>query len=190
MPALRVLGAFNGGGGTAGRSFNIENHYELQNYTSIVRGTHAWRFGARLRGDTVDDVSRANFAGTFTFAGGLAPKLDGNNQPVLNESRVPVLIPIESIERYRRTLLFRRLGFSPDDIRALGGGAAQFRISTGTPEVSAGQVDVGAFVSDEWRVRPNLTLSLGLRYERYCAGDRRERPGLGHRFPHRGCPRV
>jgi hypothetical protein len=165
MPAVQVLGALNGGGGTAGRSFNTENHYEFQNYTSIVRGAHAWRFGARLRGDTVDDISRANFAGTFTFAGGLAPKLDGNNQPVLDESGRPVLIPIESIERYRRTLLFQRLGFSPSDIRALGGGATQFRISSGTPGVSAGQLDVGAFVSDDWRVRPNLTLSLGLRFE-------------------------
>ena len=27
------------------------------------------------------------------------------------------------------------------------------------------QVDVGFFVGDEWRVRPNLTLNLGLRYE-------------------------
>ena len=27
------------------------------------------------------------------------------------------------------------------------------------------QVDVGAFVGDDWRVKPNLTLSLGLRFE-------------------------
>ena len=65
----------------------------------------------------------------------------------------------------RRTLLLQRRGFSPVSIRALGGGATQFSINAGDPVLSASQTDVGAFVSDDWRVRPNLTLSLGLRYE-------------------------
>jgi hypothetical protein len=46
-----------------------------------------------------------------------------------------------------------------------GGGATQLSINTGTPAISASQVDVGAFLSDDWRLRPNLSLSLGLRYE-------------------------
>src|SRR5262249_22680716 len=35
----------------------------------------------------------------------------------------------------------------------------------GVPGVSAKQADLGVFVGDTWRARPNLTLSLGLRYE-------------------------
>ena len=46
-----------------------------------------------------------------------------------------------------------------------GGGATQFSIAAGNPFLAASQVDVGAFVGDDWRVRPNVTLSLGLRYE-------------------------
>ena len=69
-PALLVLGSFNGGGSQMGRAFDTENHYELQNYTSLVKGMHTWKFGVRMRGETVDNTSPQNFGGTFTFGGG------------------------------------------------------------------------------------------------------------------------
>jgi len=62
-------------------------------------------------------------------------------------------------------LLFQQLGYSPQQIRALGGGATQFSVSAGTAALSVHQVDTGLFVADNWRLRPNLTLSYGLRYE-------------------------
>jgi hypothetical protein len=163
--ALEVLGAFNGGGAPTRHSFDTQNSYELQNNTSVVRGTHAWRFGVRLRGQTDRSSSPLNFGGIFTFAGGLAPAIDADNQPVLDSSGNPVQTSIQSIERYRRTLLFRQLGYSPEKIRALGGGATQLGLNAGEPALSAHQVDVGIFVGDDWRVFPNLTLNLGLRYE-------------------------
>jgi outer membrane receptor for ferrienterochelin and colicin len=82
---------------------------------------------------------------------------------VIDASGQPVLVNIDSIERYRRTLLFQQMGFTGAQIRALGGGATQFSISAEDPRVSASQVDLGAFVSDDWKLRPNLTVSLGLR---------------------------
>jgi hypothetical protein len=75
------------------------------------------------------------------------------------------LAQIQSIERYRRTLLFQQMGLPASQIRALGGGATQFTISAGQPDLSLGQTDVGAFVGDDWRFRSDLTLSFGLRYE-------------------------
>ncbi len=147
-PAVLVLQSFNGGGNTVGRTFDTQNSYELQNYTSMVKGAHSWRFGVRMRGQTDDSVSPQNFNGTFTFGGGEAAQG-----------------PIASIERYRLTLLYQQLGSTPAQIRALGGGATQFSLSTGMAELGVHQMDAGFFAGDEWRPRPNLTVSLGLRYE-------------------------
>jgi opacity protein-like surface antigen len=164
-PEIHVLGSFNGGGAQNGQSFDTQNNFELQNYTSMVRTKHTWRFGIRLRGQMDDSITRQNFNGTFTFGGGLAPELDSNNQPVLDGSGNPVLTSINSIERYRRTLLFQQMGDSAAQIRALGGGATQFSSNTGIPNLSARQVDFGVFAGDEWQLRPNVTVDLGFRYE-------------------------
>src|SRR5207253_340452 len=76
-----------------------------------------------------------------------------------------IAIPVDSLERYRRTLLLQRQGFSATEIRARGGGAAQFSINTGNPEASVSQFDLGVYGQDDWRVRPNITFSYGVRYE-------------------------
>ena len=154
-PSLQVLGAFNGNGSPIGNASFDQRDLEFQNTTSIAKGAHFLRFGVRLRGNLYDDVSPNNFNGTFTFGGGQAPDLSGAGPPQ----------PITSIERYRRTLLLQAQGLPPDRIRALGGGATQFSIAAGNPAASVRQMDAGLFVGDEWRLRPNFTVSLGLRYE-------------------------
>ncbi|PYT02707.1 MAG: TonB-dependent receptor [Acidobacteria bacterium] len=164
-PTIRVLEAFTGGGAQVGLSLNNQDRFEIQNYTSWTVGTHSLKAGARIRADRIRDVSPQNFAGTFTFAGGLAPELDANNRIVTDAGGNPVLIDITSIERFRRTQLFRQQGLTPAEIRARGGGATQFSIAGGNPEADVTYTDFEPFVQDDWRFRPNLTLSAGLRYE-------------------------
>jgi hypothetical protein len=137
-PEIQVLGSFNDGGSQLGSSFDTQNYYELQNYTTIPRGAHVWKFGGRLRGQTDDNISPLDFNGTFTFS---------------------------SIEQYQRTLLFEQQGYTPAQIRTMGGGASQFTMNAGIPGLAVHQVDVGAYAGDDWRVKPNITLSVGLRYE-------------------------
>src|SRR5262245_62137003 len=96
-PSIQVLGSFNGGGAQVGQSFNMQNFYEFQNYTSVAQKSHYWKFGIRLRGETIDNTSPQNFGGTFTFGGGDAPILDSNNQPVLDSSGNITLASITSI---------------------------------------------------------------------------------------------
>jgi hypothetical protein len=104
-PTIQVLGSFNGGGAQTGHAFNTQNSYELQNYTTMIHGNHAVKFGVRARLQSIDSVAPLNYNGTFTFGGGQASVLDANNQPAPNAA----ITEIQSIERYRRTLLFEQL---------------------------------------------------------------------------------
>jgi carboxypeptidase family protein/TonB-dependent receptor-like protein len=137
-PSISVLGAFMGGGAGVGSSYTNEDRYELQNSTSMTIGTQTLKFGGRLRGSSLSDSSMQNYNGTFTFT---------------------------SLDAYRITLLGLQNGLTPAEIRAAGGGPSQFSIFGGRPLAGVDQFDAGLFVQDDWRLRPNFSLNLGLRYE-------------------------
>ncbi len=160
LPALNVSSSFIGGGSQIGHTTNTNQRWELQNFLAYQKGNHAFKFGGRLRGVKITDINPNNFGGTYTFTGAPVPTLDANNQPINSQ---PVFV--DSLERYRRTLLGQQLGLTPLEIRAMGGNPSQLSIASGDPKASVSQTDYGVYAQDDWRVRPNLTLSYGLRYE-------------------------
>src|SRR5262249_17783324 len=164
-PAIVVLDSFIGGGPQIGESSSKGQRWEVRNTNSIGFHQHSLKVGARVRGVRIENLSSANFGGTFTFSGGTAPKLDANDNVVHDPSGQPIPISISSIERYRRTLTFQERGLPPAAIRELGGGASLLSLASGDPLAKVKQFDVGAFIQDDWRLRPSLTLSFGLRYE-------------------------
>jgi hypothetical protein len=160
-PSLMVAGAFNGGSSQTGQTAHVTDFTELQSSTTVVHKAHTILFGARVHYNAIKDVSPSNFGGTFSFFGVTnAPVLGVDNQPIGNETT-----DISSLEQYRRTLLFENLGYPAALIRSLGGGASQFSIAAGNPLVKFSQTDVGLYINDEWRARPNLTVTFALRYE-------------------------
>lgn len=163
-PGLYVSQSFvSGGSGYSApgyaSSYNLEKDYELQNYTSLTWGTHTTKFGVRVRATVIDDSSPKGFNGTYQFLGGSFPELDSNLQPVPG-SRVT----LKSIDQYLYTVRLLQT-MSSAQVTALGYGPSKYTVNAGTPYIGLHQMDFGPFLQDDWRVRPNLTVSLGARFE-------------------------
>ena len=151
IPTINVSSSFTGGGSQIGLSYNSSTRWELQNYTTTSFGKtsqHSVKFGIRLRGVNISDRSESNYGGTFTFTG----FIDNRGTPDNPDDDIFV----SSIEQYRQKLLGNTdPRYNPN----------QFSITTGNPLADVSQIDYGAFFTDDWKARPDLTLSFGLRYE-------------------------
>ena len=149
--AINVLDAFFGGGSQQNSS-SKNLRFDASNETTWQMGRYALGFGFRLRGEQINQNSTANFGGTYTFSGRTAPVLDANNNPVLNSDGSVLTTQINSLEAYRRTLLFRQLGLPSARIRELGGGANQFTISGGDPDIAVSQYDLGFYLQNSYKI--------------------------------------
>jgi len=119
-PSLVVAGAFTDGGNSQQTLISNQNHFELQNFTSIVKGKHFIKFGGRLRDTQYSSLQNSGFNGGYTFS---------------------------SLTAYQAGL------------------PSQFTLVAGVPQTAVAMFDVGLYVQDEWKIKPNLTFSYGLRYE-------------------------
>jgi len=137
-PTIAVQGAFTGGGSNAGNLRNDQDHFELQDHVSIDSGKHIMKLGERLRVVHESSFSNANFNGNFVFP---------------------------SLNAYQFTVQGIQQGLTPVQIRSEGGGASQFSINSGTAGISLAAADIGLYAEDNWKVRPNLMLNYGLRFE-------------------------
>ena len=135
-PTLNVQGAFTGGGSNAGASSDTQTHFELQNYTSVALAKHFLRLGGRLRTTRETNSTTAGSNGTFTY---------------------------NSICDYT--------GQTISSVCAPAGGAgistpSQYTVTNITnPTITSNYVDLGLYAEDDWKIRPNLTFSYGLRFE-------------------------
>jgi hypothetical protein len=140
---VNVRGAFTGGGNSDGTVRDTQNNYEFQNYTSISHGNHLIKFGARMRALDVSNFATPNFNGTFEFS----PVVGGGGQV------------LSALNVYQNAV---QQGCSQSGSTSC---PSQVTISIGQPRLQFNLIDAGLYAEDEWRARPNLSLTYGLRFE-------------------------
>ncbi len=64
---VSVPGSFNMGGSGGGAQTDHQDHFELQNYTSLSLGKHFVKFGGKLRSTHEVNASSAGFNGSYSF---------------------------------------------------------------------------------------------------------------------------
>jgi len=157
-PTVNVQSAFVDGGSTQGTVQDVLDRYEFQNYTSMALGKHFLKFGVRLRVNRDTSVETANFNGNFNFGSRQNPGCPANATP----ATCPF---ITGLQAYQITQQGLAAGLTFPQIVAMGGGASQYSVTAGSPSAEVTYFDAGLYVQDDFHLRPNMTLSYGLRFE-------------------------
>jgi len=137
-PSVSVSGDFTSGG--AGGQYNNDHtdHLELWNITTMTAGTHAIKFGTRLRWNRDANATDSNFNGSFSFS---------------------------SLSSYLTLLNDQANSKTWTQIAADGGLPNTLTYTTGPKAVQASVFDGTLFFQDDWKANKFLTLSGGLRWE-------------------------
>jgi len=165
-PTIQIQGAFVGGGSSSGLSNNLLDRYELQNITYMTLGKHSIKYGGRARVTKQENDSNARFNGSYSF--GPRPNPGATNPSPCAVLNPPAGSQITGFQAYQITLNCLAQGVAMSTIIANGGGASFYSLNfnpAGMANASETWADGAIFLQDDWRIKPNITISSGLRYE-------------------------
>lgn len=133
---VNVPGDFVSGGNPAQNVSDHQDHFELQNYTSVQLKKNFIRFGGRLRTNREATSPEQNTNGSFMFSG-LTPCVPSTTNPCTG----------------------------PDNSYQTGTPSQFSIVKIIQPSLEYSVTDVGLYAESDWKPFQNFTLSYGLRYE-------------------------
>jgi hypothetical protein len=160
-PEITVSSAFSNGGNVTGINNDTQNRYELQDETYLTLGRHALKIGGRLRSTIDDNSTNQTFNGQYSFGKRLL-------SPAACTPTAADNCQITPLEAYQITLQGQAAGLPFAQIQAMGGGPSFYSLAfnpAGRAATSVTYFDGSLFVQDDFRWRPNVSISYGLRYE-------------------------
>ncbi len=121
-----------------------EEREQFSDSFSWSRGTHEMKFGADINRIPVSAAFQVNFGGVYDFGGLAASDL---GLPDLTAAGFPATPGLSAVQAY---------GAGIPGVMVQG---------LGNPKDSFTNVPLGFYAQDSWRIKPNLTLNYGLRYD-------------------------
>lgn len=153
-PTVSVPQLLSSGGSSSQFSNDHTDHLELQNITTMTKGAQAIKFGVWLRDNRDAESTNAGFNGSFSF-----PSADAYAF-TLNEVNRNVAI---GSTQFNSDCTAAQAG--DKNLAATGCQPNKLSYTTGPLGVAANVFDGAVFIQDDWKYKPYLTLSGGLRWE-------------------------
>jgi hypothetical protein len=144
-----------------GRAVRTENY---QDNVTYLKGNHSLRFGGQFQNVTIDAFNDAGITPTYNLGTNI-------NTPQISTAQFnnTALFPggVPTAQRGTANSLLALLG------GIVTGGSATFNVTDKTSGFVPGATQrrifnfkqYGTYFSDQWRVKPSLTLTLGVRYD-------------------------
>ena len=162
--------------------------YTLNSFTHTIRANDTQIVGARFVNETRFQVEEQRYVetpqsaapetlviGGFTGGGNTQGELNYGHHHTELDDDATFLLSKHTITFGGRLRTVVEPYISPGDFNGTytfsslstfaAGTPRQFTLTVGSPYVRIFSVDGGVYVSDDWKVRPNLTASYGLRFE-------------------------